>query len=502
MPQQNNGIAYSYVRFSSKRQEQGDSVRRQTEMAEKYALEKGLTLSSKNFQDLGISAFKEGKRPSLVDMLDTIENGQITAGSTIIIEALDRLSRRGIDATLETVKDILRKDVQVVSLSDGLLLTKNSLNDLQSIIRIAVAADLAHKESERKSSRLRETKGQQRQAALAGKAINKILPFWLQRASERYEFSDKVHIAREIIRLKQEGKGSNMIAKTLNKQGVAGIRSSQWNHASITKMLKHPALYGAYQTGETTKERELIKLDLIENYYPALISKEDWLLIQSDQSKSTRGRRTTDNPYSGLLRCGCGGALVKRQTTVKNKLYVYHGCLNAKDGRCEQNISIKGLDQALKTILGRLEFKKRPTPDQSIHHERKQLEDRISNLNNKLLTLDDIPVSVIKTIGTLEERLKTVTDLILQNEREQRGIDAVQSETLSSITDGLELNLLLKRVLKSITVSASGNGWAVKVLHLSGHKQNFLMVDGKIKFLSDTIALQKLLASFKESAEE
>lgn len=78
-------------------------------------------------------------------MLDTIENGQITAGPTIIIEALDRLSRRGIDATLETVKDILRKDVQVVSLSDGLLLTKNSLNDLQSIIRIAVAADLAHK---------------------------------------------------------------------------------------------------------------------------------------------------------------------------------------------------------------------------------------------------------------------------------------------------------------------------------------------------------------------
>lgn len=40
MPQQNNGIAYSYVRFSSKRQEQGDSVRRQTEMAEKYALER------------------------------------------------------------------------------------------------------------------------------------------------------------------------------------------------------------------------------------------------------------------------------------------------------------------------------------------------------------------------------------------------------------------------------------------------------------------------------
>jgi DNA invertase Pin-like site-specific DNA recombinase len=501
MPQRNNGIAYSYVRFSSKRQELGDSLRRQTEMAEEYAIKNGLKLSSKNFQDLGISAFREGKRASLVDMRAAIEEGQITAGSTIIIEALDRLSRRGIDATLETVKEILRKDVQVVSLSDGLLLTKNSLNDLQSVIRIAVAADLAHKESERKAIRLRETKGQQRQAALSGKPINKILPFWLQRTETGYAFSDKAGVARQIVQFKQEGKGSNMIAKALNKLGIAGVRTAQWNHASITKMLKNPALYGAYQTGETTKDRELIKLELVEAYYPALISKEEWLLLQSDQSKSKRGRRSADNPYSGLLRCECGGALVKRKHTVKEKLYVYHGCLNAKDGRCTQNISIKGLDGALTTILGRLEFQRKQTLDQSIHQERQQLEARISDLNSKLQVLDDILLSVIKSIGTMESRLKEITEQIAKDECEQRGIEAVKSEKLSSITDGLELNLLLKRVLKSITVIRSGRGWAVRVLHLSGHKQNFLMVDGEIKFLSDTIALQKLLAGFRETTD-
>ncbi|MBL0897050.1 recombinase family protein, partial [Pectobacterium atrosepticum] len=125
----------------------------------------------------------------LADMLTAIDEGQITAGSTIIIEALDRLSRRGIDATQETVKEILRKDVQIVSLSDGLVLTKNSLNDLQSVIRIAVAADIAHSESERKALRLRQTKGQQRQNALKGIPINKILPFWLKRTETGYAFS-------------------------------------------------------------------------------------------------------------------------------------------------------------------------------------------------------------------------------------------------------------------------------------------------------------------------
>src|ERR1700758_3473375 len=50
--------AYSYIRFSSPEQAKGDSLRRQTEAAEAYAKERGLSLdSSLTFRDLGISAF-------------------------------------------------------------------------------------------------------------------------------------------------------------------------------------------------------------------------------------------------------------------------------------------------------------------------------------------------------------------------------------------------------------------------------------------------------------
>lgn len=500
MPQPNNGIAYSYVRFSSKRQEQGDSLRRQSQMAEQYAFKNGLKLSSKNFQDLGISAFREGTRPSLADMLTAIDEGQISPGSTIIIEAIDRLSRRGIDITLETLKEILRKDVQIVSLSDGLLLDRDSLNDLTSVIRIALAADLAHGESRRKSERLRQTKNKQREDALIGKPINKILPFWLTGNADGYALSDRADVARKIIKLKQEGKGSNMIAKVLNQEGIAGIRSPQWNHGSITKMLKSPALYGAYQTGQTNKDRELIDLGLVENYFPALITKEEWLLLQSDQSKSTKGRRTQNNPYSALLRCTCGGSLVKRQTTVKDKLYVYHICLNAKDGRCSQKLGIKGLEPALAKILGRLDFKKKHTVNQSMNEERLALEKRIANLNDQLLNMDDAPLTVLQTIRKLEHRLKEVTEAILNTEHKQRGIDAVDVEKLSSITDALELNILLKRILRSITVSGSGLKWNVKIEHISGDTQSFFMINGQIGLVSDSIALREQLLSFHEDS--
>jgi DNA invertase Pin-like site-specific DNA recombinase len=52
-------------------------------------------------------------------MLEAIEKGQIEQGSTIIIESLDRLSRRGIDVTQQIIKSILQHNVFIASLVDG-----------------------------------------------------------------------------------------------------------------------------------------------------------------------------------------------------------------------------------------------------------------------------------------------------------------------------------------------------------------------------------------------
>ncbi|RTO05125.1 recombinase family protein, partial [Enterobacter hormaechei] len=327
-----NGKAYSYIRFSSKKQEQGDSVRRQTELAEQYAHANNLILSDKNFQDLGISAFKEGSRPSLGDMLEAIEKGQIEQGSTIIIESLDRLSRRGIDVTQQIIKSILQNNVFIASLVDGLLLNRESVNDLVSVIRIALAADLAHKESEKKSQRLRETKGQQRQRALNGEIINKVLPFWLERKEDNFIFSDRIEAAKRIIELRRKGFGTNKIAKALNDEGHKPLRSSGWNHTTVGKTINSVALYGAYQTSETTKDRKVILLDIIEGYYPALISKEEFMLLQSDHKHNKPGYKSEFNAFAGLLKHECGGALVRKFHVASGKTYQYHVCANARDG--------------------------------------------------------------------------------------------------------------------------------------------------------------------------
>lgn len=50
--------AYSYIRFSSPDQAAGDSLRRQTEKAQNYCEQNGLTLDERfTLRDLGVSAF-------------------------------------------------------------------------------------------------------------------------------------------------------------------------------------------------------------------------------------------------------------------------------------------------------------------------------------------------------------------------------------------------------------------------------------------------------------
>ncbi|MGG8023180.1 hypothetical protein BW261_17065 [Klebsiella aerogenes] len=150
-------MAFSYVRFSSKHQATGTSLERQVNASKLFCSQNGLTLSNQSYHDLGISGFKNVRRPELEQMLEAIQIGDIPSGSYILIEAIDRLSRKGISHTQDILKKILQYDVKIAFVGEdaktlqGHILNKDSLNDLSSVILVALAADLAHKESLRKS---------------------------------------------------------------------------------------------------------------------------------------------------------------------------------------------------------------------------------------------------------------------------------------------------------------------------------------------------------------
>src|SRR3954470_3227239 len=95
--------AYSYIRFSDRRQMAGDSLRRQLKLTESYCERKGLFLDdSLNLRDLGVSGFrgKNADTGALSLFLEAVKQKRVAVGSTLIVENLDRVSRDEIDEAL------------------------------------------------------------------------------------------------------------------------------------------------------------------------------------------------------------------------------------------------------------------------------------------------------------------------------------------------------------------------------------------------------------------
>jgi DNA invertase Pin-like site-specific DNA recombinase len=101
-------IAYSYIRFSTVEQLKGHSLARQLQRTREYCASRGLTLDESIPPDLGRSAYsgEHLEKGSLGDFLARVKADFIPTGSALVIENLDRLSRQGIDATIDLLKQL------------------------------------------------------------------------------------------------------------------------------------------------------------------------------------------------------------------------------------------------------------------------------------------------------------------------------------------------------------------------------------------------------------
>jgi DNA invertase Pin-like site-specific DNA recombinase len=94
--------AISYKRFSTPKQMRGDSVRRQSDLAEEYCKRYRLRLID-TYLDAGLSGFtgenlNDGS--ALRALLHAAKIGKFKPGTRLIVESLDRLSRREISRAI------------------------------------------------------------------------------------------------------------------------------------------------------------------------------------------------------------------------------------------------------------------------------------------------------------------------------------------------------------------------------------------------------------------
>lgn len=345
--------AYSYIRFSSAKQQTGDSVDRQTKLSEDYAAKHGLELDTElNMRDLGISAYDRSnlKKGALGHFLRLVEEKRIPVGSYLLVESLDRLSRDKVMDALSIFTDILRAGIVIVTLSDNQVYSYEKTNEnWASLIVSIVIMSRANEESAMKSMRIRSSWDAKRRN-IANKRLTARCPYWLKpsEGDTGFEFiPERVAVVKRIFQMSLDGVGSATIVKTLNSEAVPlfSERTNGWQNSYIQKILASPAIYGELHL-KLQRDGELTPLDVIPDYYPAIMSKEEWLMAASARAgRRTRGGvgkgKNLSNLFSGLLRCGyCGGPMnmggyveTRRGLHKKSK---FIACSNARRGlRCK-----------------------------------------------------------------------------------------------------------------------------------------------------------------------
>ena len=473
--------AYSYIRLSSRAQIDGDGIRRQVEAAREYCTKHNLSLSTKSFRDLGISAYKEKNRPSLSDLHECIQNGTIRSGDVIILEKLDRLSRRGIDETISMLRSILSQGVELVSLMDGLRLSRNSLNDLISIIRIAVASDLARQESETKSERVRANKASMKKLATSGIATKKRLPMWLSYSEESKEYviNENSKTVLKMFELRESGVALGEIARRLNEENIPTPNNRKWVASTVSMIIGSVSLYGAYQTLDRSPvDNRYTNGPIIRDYYPALIDFGRWKQVQSKASGRAGGHSKT-NYLSGIVFCtGCGGAISYKGNNVKRKTkHSYYYCRNHAYGTCTNKHSVKSLETLVIRHSHLLDVETAPVSNQSngILQSIDEIDNRLSELGASLTNAQSGVMSVV--IAAMNELEATKKEL----HRELSQIVEIApnaGQTLYQFKDDpVKFNVEVKKILRRIEVTPMGSSHTVKMIRHDGHTVLFHTAD-------------------------
>lgn len=331
--------AYSYIRFSSKKQEEGDSFKRQTLISEKYCEEHGLDLDKTlNMTDKGLSAFtgKHKSQGALGGFLKKVEAGEIEKGSYLLIENIDRLSRLKPTEALRDFDQIIHAGITVVTLQSGMTYSEESINTNQGQLYVIVGEiQRANAESERKRFMLRQAWERKRKNAYDHKIpMTGKCPLWLKlnKETKKYErIPDRCKTIEMIFQKKLEGKSKNVIAQELNcdasawkpdkstEEKKSRNKTGGWRGSYIQKIFTNREVIGEYQPYLKKEDGKRVAIgEPIPDFYPKAFEDTDLFYRVQNLMKTpaTEGGNSGGNTskaknlFVHLAKCGfCGSAL-------------------------------------------------------------------------------------------------------------------------------------------------------------------------------------------------
>ncbi len=441
--------AYSYLRFSTPAQQTGDSFRRQITLAQQYALRYDLELDETlTFHDLGISAYRglNAEAGRLAEFREAVQTGLVPAGSFLLVEALDRLSRLTPRKAMRVLEQIVELGVTVVTLNDEKQYTADNLdNNHIDLIMAILYFTRANEESATKGRRLRAAWEGKREAA-GNKPLTANTPAWiaLDKVTGTLKLiEEKAQVVRSIFDQLAAGVGLETIARTFNQQGVPPIgKAGMWRRTYIKRIRDNPAVIGTFiphMVEYTSEGRRRVPQQPIPNYFPPIVAEELYYSVQAmTQTRAPVARPNTgvQSTLAGLAKCPlCGGSMTR--ISKKKGGVAYLVCAAAKTGAgCEyRSVRLDQIEYALALNLEAI-VSDPPLPEEKDEAERQ-------NTLAALMGIDDAIDNIVDAI-----RKRPLPRLL----KELEGLQAEQQDLLEKLKQIDELALLgnLKLVMNRI----------------------------------------------------
>lgn len=324
--------AYSYIRFSSKKQAAGFSRTRQAKQVREYADEHHLTLIEKSYEDLGISAFmgKNVIEGALGAFLQAVDDGIIPKGSYLLVENLDRVSRQNVLDAMTLFLRIVSSGIVLVTMTDKQVFTREIIEKDSSKLNVALGGlARAHDESVIKSDR--STKNWDEKLANTDEVLTANCPSWLMPKANKsgYELiPSKVKIVQRIFELAASGLGSHAVCDAIRAEGLPTLgtaeskRAKVWTPANVLALLKSRRVLGEFQSSRPNAPMQL--------RYPPIVDEAEFNAVQTaiQNRRHSGGRRgkLLANLFTSICFCECGSPM--RMSNVKRDAsYSYIRCV-------------------------------------------------------------------------------------------------------------------------------------------------------------------------------
>lgn len=331
-------LAYCYMRLSTAEQLEGTGEKRQLDLFERYVAAHGLSMAGDVLNDRGVSAFHGSNldKGELGKFVDAVERGDVAAGSFLLVESLDRLTRQEPLEALDLVMRIIKKGVNLVTVSDGRLLNSRNFDAL-GILATVLEVARGNSESVMKSQRVGAAWATKR-ADIEKFKLTSRCPGWLvpRKDGNKIVAFDidpiRAEIVKRIFEESASGVGNLSIARRLNERGIPpfgkpkGIvggrpvsknTPSLWHQSSVAKILASKSVLGEFQPHVLiSKKKRKSTGPVIRDYFPPVVDSELFFRAQNARSLRAVGGggprgQFVSNLFSGLAKCAyCGSSMV------------------------------------------------------------------------------------------------------------------------------------------------------------------------------------------------